>query len=314
MSRIYLFLITVALMFLTYSCKTDDVEPYVSLTASNLTIAEADGQSKISASIVQPADKDIVVQLKVGGTASGDGVDYTLSDKVIRIVAGELSGEVLLTSVADVAEEENETVDVEIESIVGGVSVDNQALTITIEDAGAPVVINIIMNEVLYDPSNNGLDGDANGDGQYAQNEDEFIEFVNLTTKSVDMSGYKIYDSSGLTANVPNHVFPDNTIVPSGGCIVVFGGGTPTGTFGGAIVQKSTSGDFNMDNAGDIMTLKDKDGKVMVSFDIEPFSNNPNESYTRFPDLTGDFVQHRSASASRLFSPGTKIDGTRFLP
>ena len=40
---------------------------------------------------------------------------------------------------------------------------------------------------------------------------------------------------------------------------------------------------------------------------IEPLSNNPNESYTRNPDLT-EFEQHSGiqGSGGRLFSPGTK--------
>ena len=37
----------------------------------------------------------------------------------------------------------------------------------------------LIINEVLYDPSNSGLLGDANGDGTYSQTQDEFIEFFN---------------------------------------------------------------------------------------------------------------------------------------
>jgi hypothetical protein len=45
-----------------------------------------------------------------------------------------------------------------------------------------PVVVDdapIIINEVLYDPSNNGFDGDANGDGNYSQDDDSFIELFN---------------------------------------------------------------------------------------------------------------------------------------
>ena len=42
--------------------------------------------------------------------------------------------------------------------------------------------------------------------------------------------------------------------------------------------------------------------------------NNPNESYTRNPDLIGEFEQHSGieSSGGRLFSPGTKLDGTPF--
>ena len=59
------------------------------------------------------------------------------------------------------------------------------------------------------------------------------------------------------------------------------------------------------------MTLKDANGNVILTFDIEPLSNNPNESYTRNPDLTGEFEQHGENTAL-LFSPGTRIDGSPF--
>ncbi len=184
-------------------------------------------------------------------------------------------------------------------------------MDIIIEDDDVPFQIQIIVNEILYDPSNNGLDGDANGDGTYAQSEDEFIEFINLSSQTVDLSGYEIYDTENLALNTPNHTIPTGTLLSPGKALVVFGGGTPTGSFGGAIVQTSTSGDLNLNNAGDEMTLMDPTGTVIVTFDIEPLSNNPNESYTRDPDLTGEFVQHSTVN-SALFSPGTKVDGSPF--
>ena len=58
-----------------------------------------------------------------------------------------------------------------------------------------------------------------------------------------------------------------------------------------------------------------------MTFDVEPLSDNPNESYTRYPDLNdipnenGDiFFQHAGIPEAdgRLFSPGTKLDGTNF--
>ena len=50
----------------------------------------------------------------------------------------------------------------------------------------------------------------------------------------------------------------------------------------------------------------------VLEFDVEPLSNNPDESYTRYPDVTGDFVQHASAVDGVLYSPGTRVDGTSF--
>jgi hypothetical protein len=69
------------------------------------------------------------------------------------------------------------------------------------------------------------------------------------------------------------------------------------------------------------MTLYNTNGEVVLTFDIEPFSDNPNESYTRYLDLNTEsdadgnlFYQHASLteSSGSLFSPGTKIDGTNF--
>ena len=65
--------------------------------------------------------------------------------------------------------------------------------------------------------------------------------------------------------------------------LVLFGGGSPTGAFGNAIVQTASAGILNMNNAGDFVTLYNTNSEVVLTFDIEPLSNNPNESYTRYP-------------------------------
>jgi hypothetical protein len=169
----------------------------------------------------------------------------------------------------------------------------------------------LVLNEILYDPSNSALDGDANGDGVYAHNQDEFIELINNSSKPVDLSGFKVFDASGLAANNPNHTIPAGTIIQPQKALLIFGGGTPTGTFGGATIQKSTSGDMNLNNAGDMLTIQDAAGNTIISFDITPLSDNPNESYTRNPDILGNFEQH-TVSTSKKFSPGTKINGDTF--
>ncbi|MCX6308120.1 MAG: lamin tail domain-containing protein, partial [Bacteroidia bacterium] len=302
----------IALIIIT-SCKTDDVKPFVRLSSNALSISEDTGEVIISATISQIAEFDITVLLDTAGTSQGDSVDYLLKPMEIIIPAGSLTGSTVLKSVADNLTEGNETVEIRIKSIVGGTSNDSQKLTITIEDEDVPFQVRIIINEVLYDPSNVGLAGDANGDGVYSQVQDEFIEFINLSSKSVNLEGYKIFDADGLLAATPRHVFPANTIVKSGGCIVVFGGGTLIGTFGSALVQTSTTGDLNLTNAADSVTLTDPAGKIIVSYDYSPLSDNPNESYTRNPDITGDYIQHHFANTLLLFSPGTKIDGTPFL-
>lgn len=171
----------------------------------------------------------------------------------------------------------------------------------------------LIINEVLYDPSNIGLAGDANGDGVYNQTQDEFIEFFNNSTTPINLSGYKIFDGTALRSNTPRHIIPNGTILQPKKALVVFGGVTPTGSFGGSIVQTATTSDLNLTNAGDTITVRDSSNNQVLWLDIEPWSNNPDESYTRNPDITGVFVQHSSiAGNTRKFSPGTDIDGMAF--
>jgi len=170
-----------------------------------------------------------------------------------------------------------------------------------------------IINEVLYDPSNNGLEGDANGDGVYNQDDDSFIELYNDSETDFDLSGYQIWDKDiqGADSSVL-FTFPDATILPARQALVVFGGGNPTGLFGGATILNAGSG-LNFNNSGEEILIKDSTGFVYESFDSDALSNNPNESYTRDPDITGGFVQHNAGTSSGvLFSPGTQIDGTPF--
>ena len=168
-----------------------------------------------------------------------------------------------------------------------------------------------VLNEVLYDPPANAP-GDANGDGNRHFDEDEFVEFVNSSATSLDISGYKLYDADRLSINTANHEFPANTILNPGQAVVVFGGGTPTGNFGGSLVFVASNQTLNLNNNGDVLTVKNNNDSIIFTFDVTALSNNPNESYTRFPDLYGNFTQHDSASTGILYSPGTRVDGTDF--
>ena len=169
----------------------------------------------------------------------------------------------------------------------------------------------LIINEVLYDPPDD-IAGDANGDGTRDPLEDEFLEIYNDSGAMLDVSGYKIFDAQALDEGVPRHIFPDGSEIPAGGVVVVFGGGTPTGEFGGSLVQTASGGQLNMNNSGDFMTITNANDDVLAEFDIEPLSNNPNESYTRNPDITGEFEQHND-NFDVLFSPGTMVDGMPFI-
>lgn len=310
-----IFLSLLALSVLV-SCETDDVEgpdvgdgPAVTLTLNPQSILENGGTAEVTAQLSASSTTEVVASLQLGGTAI-EGTDFTSTAQEIVVPAGSLTASITITALDDAAQDGSLTVDIDLTGVTGGQFVP-QSLSLTIEDDDAPATLQLIFNEVLYDPSNSGLDGDANGDGVYSQAEDEFLEIVNLGAQPADLSNFKVYDEEALAADVPRHVFASGTILAPGKALVLFGGGTPTGIFGGATVITSTTGNMNLNNAGDVAYLYDADGNEVLSFNIEPLSNNPNESYTRNPDLTGDFEQHND-NFPILFSPGTKVDGTPF--
>jgi hypothetical protein len=300
------------IIFMSIACKTDDVDPIfsVSLSASANSILEDEGTVQVIATLSEPVGEDVLVSLSFNGSAS-NGFDYTPSDVQILIPANASSAAINLSAIQDSLEEYGETIEISISNVENATFLSGEMILVLIEDDDVPFKAQIIVNEILYDPSNSGLEGDANGDGVYSPSEDEFIEFINLSSQAVDISGYQIYDEATIGTSDPRHLFPSGSIIPPGGVFVVFGGGTPVGSFGGAIVQISSTGNLNLSNAGDVMTLIDTAGFQIARFDIEPLSDNPNESYTRNPDISGDFEQH-SENTSLFFSPGTKIDGTTF--
>ena len=330
-------LFLLAFLFTLQSCDTDDISPAVSITSSSTEISEDQGLTTITATLNSESNQEMIIPVTFSGTAIF-GEDYISSESALIIPSGNSSGSLSISSMQDEDIEDIETIIITVESRYGMIFL-NSSITISILDddsdsdgdgindsdddcpneAGLPEYNGcsqplLIINEVLYDPPS-GIEGDANGDGIREAQEDEFIEFVNLGG-TLDLSGYTVHDNAQ-----ERHVFPQGTIIPSGGVLVLFGGGSPTGAFGNAIVQTASAGILNMNNAGDFVTLYNTNGEVVLTFDIEPLSNNPNESYTRYPDLNLDpgddgilFYQHAGIGEAlgAFFSPGTRIDGTNF--
>ncbi len=297
---------------LILGCETNDV-PYVpqaQIKANQLTIGENGDSVQLEIRLDAPTTSEVSVNLSYQGSAIY-GEDYSVDPLIGSIAAGDTSSVMTVIGINDEDVEGPE--DITITFILeNAINVGQSSISLILDDDDDNQVQNsLVLNEVLYDPFNSGLNGDANGDGAYVQNEDEFIELVNIGSSSIDLSGYKVFDASALSSNSPRHIFPSGEILPAGGVYVLFGGGAPNGSFGGAIVSTTSTGMMNLNNSGDILTIVNAQDSVLIQFDITPLSDNPNESYTRSPDLTGEFDQHSNIN-SLLFSPGTKIDGSPF--
>ncbi|GAB4577604.1 MAG: hypothetical protein Fur0022_03350 [Anaerolineales bacterium] len=164
-----------------------------------------------------------------------------------------------------------------------------------------------IINEIHPNPD--PVFGDANGDGVVHTTNDEFVEIINNTGSAIDVSGWIVNDGTLLA----RHTFPSGTIVPDTCAVVIFGGGTPTGAFGNALVQIASSGTLGLNNTGDTIRL---DTGSLSQVTTSYADGSLTISLTRDPDITGPdpLVQHDTATGSggALFSPGTQINGTPF--
>src|SRR6185503_20170099 len=71
---------------------------------------------------------------------------------------------------------------------------------------------------------------------------------------------------------------------------------------------------LSLNNDGDTISLKDNASTVIEFVTYGAAEGGANQSITRSPDVSGSFATHSSApgSGGRLFSPGTRLDGSLF--
>jgi hypothetical protein len=175
----------------------------------------------------------------------------------------------------------------------------------------------IVLNEVLADPPNDAP-GDANGDGARDNLQDELVELVNTGDAAVCLAGWGLGDADDPF----RHRFPVGTTLGPGEALVVFGGGVPTGSFGGVTVQVADfDGSLNLQNAGDVLRLSTPDGATVTALswgdcagstcasDHLPDDLERDAAITRSPERTGAWVTHGGVG----YSPGTMADGGAFV-
>lgn len=323
-------LLFACLLLAVSACKTQDVFPTVTLAVSTANVSDNGGTMRIIARLNGPVSSPLTVPITFSGTAVLNQ-NFNISANEITVDAGVDSGFITLTTIPS-SDTVSKQIIISLGNVPNALAQAPASLVVAIVNAnadrdgdGIPDVVDgcpddfgpienngcpwlgLLVNEVLYDPAADAP-GDANGDGVRSADDDEFVELYN-SNPILDISGYTLSDAAQV-----RHTFPAGTVVPSNGVIVVFGGGTPTGTFGGAITQVASSGLLNLNNAGDVLTLRDANGTTIAVFDINGLSGNPDEAYTRNPDITGAFVQHATIPAANgaLFSPGRRINGANF--
>ena len=111
--------------------------PAVTLSLTGSPMAEAGGVATVTATLSAVYSLPVTANLSFSGTATLTS-DYTRSGTSITIPAGSLSGSITLTAVQDSLDEPNETIQVDISSVVNGTENGTQYVTATITDDDPP--------------------------------------------------------------------------------------------------------------------------------------------------------------------------------
>lgn len=280
--------------------------PALAFTVNSLTASENDGTATIEIELAEANGTGVEVDIAfASGPSSASGPDINnYSTQTVGFSGSDPDGTTKTVTVhitGDADYEGNEMAVFKLQNNTAGSIIKPGVLNLIIQDDDAP---DIVINEFLADPGS-----DVNGDGIRDTGNDEFVEVVNNESADIDISGWYLSADGGTTIT---HTFPSGTVLPAGGAAVVFGGGSPSGSFGGAIVQ--TAGSLRLTKTGGQITLHDAGGNIIQDITYGSIANE-NQSVTRFPDITGSLnTKHSEAARSggALFSPGTKADGSPF--
>jgi predicted extracellular nuclease len=146
----------------------------------------------VTATTSAPVSGNQTVGLGVTGTDI-TASDYTLSSTTITIPSGQTTGTATFTVVDDSLVESTETATLTINSPSAGITLGtttSQGITITDNDTPANTTPNVQITEYMYDGANR-----------------EIIEFTNLGTTAVDMTGWSFDDDSRIAGTVSLSAF-----------------------------------------------------------------------------------------------------------
>ena len=157
----------------------------------------------------------------------------------------------------------------------------------------------VVISEVLADPPSDDT-GDANQDGERHSSHDEFIELYNTGEAPIDISGWRLGDSSSSDNFFQ---FPANAVIEPGSYVVLFGGGNPTGFTVPVYTDDGTIGSRGLSNEGEDVHLIDDTGDMVAVISHRPWPTE--QSLVRHPSDGDELIPHKTASTiNALFSPG----------
>ena len=175
----------------------------------------------------------------------------------------------------------------------------------------------LIINEFLADPASDDaattdvVEGDANGDGIRDAQADEFVELLNVSRETLDLTGWRLGDDERV-----NFTFPDGYELAPLEFVVVFGGGDVTGVPGydadptqTRVFAPGDSVGNGLANGGETIVLLSPDGTgdTYVSYGSRAGAGAPTGG--ELAAVTFEYTYDVSVAASEDVSVSRSPDG-----
>lgn len=159
--------------------------------------------------------------------------------------------------------------------------------------------------------TNGGVD--SNCDGLLTDSNDEFLELVNVSSKTLDLTGVTYSDALGVKFTFAPQANGSLTLAPNK-AVVIWGGGTPMCPGVTNFFTNGTYHSLSLNDAGDTITIKTA-GPTPVTIATTTYgAATIGKSFNLSPDITGTAYALHDAVATHVgnFTPGLKVNGTAF--
>ncbi len=178
----------------------------------------------------------------------------------------------------------------------------------------APAAGDLKINEFLArdgGTTNGGVD--SNCDGSLTDSNDEFIELVNVSNKTLDLTDVTYSDALGVKFTFSAQTTGSLTLAPNK-AVVIWGGGTPQCPGVTNFFTNGTRHTLSLNDGGDSITIKTGGANPVTIATTTYAIGTLGKSLNASPDITGTaYALHDLVTgAVGNFSPGKKVDGAAF--
>lgn len=104
---------------------------------------------------------------------------------------------------------------------------------------------------------------------------EDWVEIYNPSTSSIDLSGYKIYDSGGESGSKPKKELPSGTIISAGAFLVV-------------VVDDTAESGFGLSSSGEKIWLENNSGNLIDSVTFPALGID--STYARIPNGSSNWA------------------------